>query len=385
MINAAYELKPHAKLGIIALESCKELGEKIDARLRYNDLKRNLPSPSTYLIKAKEVRFSNGEGKVTLTESVRGKDIYILCDVGNYSCTYEMFGLKCHKSPDEHFQDIKRTISAIGGKAKRITLIMPKLYAARQDRRKSRESLDCANALQELENMGIKDIITFDVHDSRVQNAVPQCSFENLYATYDIVKALMTDEKEVVKDKNNLLVISPDSGAMDRAIYYSSVLGIDVGMFYKRRDFSTFIKGQHPIVQHEYMGRSVEGKNIIIIDDMIASGESIMDLFVELKKRKANKIFVAATFALFVEGISKFNKYYEEGYFNRIYTTNLTYVSQEARDSEWLKQVDMADYISDLVVLLNHNSSVEPLLDSTENLKTLINELRYEDNLKGVF
>jgi ribose-phosphate pyrophosphokinase len=367
--------KPFGNLGIIALKSCRELGEKIDRHLREN-LEGSEKVPKSYLIDISERRFANGEGKVIINESVRGRDIYLLCDVGNYGCTYEMYGMDVPMSPDEHFQDLKRAISAIGGKSRKTTVIMPKFYSARQDRRKNRESLDCANALQELENLGIKDIITFDVHDSRVQNAVPQCSFENLYATYEIVKDFMGDEGDIVRDKDNFLVISPDSGGMDRAIYYSTVLDVDVGLFYKRRDFSRFVDGHHPIAQHEYMGRSVEDKNIIIIDDEIASGQSILDLLKELKERKAAKVFVAVSFALFVKGISQFEEYYRNGYFERIYTTNLTYVSDSARNSGWLKVCDMSGYISNLITLLNRNSSIEPLMDATNHLRELIMEAR---------
>ena len=280
------------ELGIIALESCRELGEQVNKIIQQ---KRN--TEESLLIPTNEIRFSNGEGKVKLPETVRGKDIYILCDVGNYSCTYKMFGFTNHKGPDEHFQDIKRTVSAIRGKAARITVIMPLLYQSRQHRRKGRESLDCALALQELERLGVDEILTFDVHDPNVQNAIPLLSFENLYPTYDIVKSLISNEDTLSLDKEKLLVISPDTGAMDRAIYYSSVLGVDVGLFYKRRDHSTVVNGKNPIVEHEYMGREVEGKDVLIVDDMIASGESVLDIALELKKRNAKNVYVATTFA----------------------------------------------------------------------------------------
>ena len=310
------------ELGIIALESCRELGEQVNKIIQQ---KRN--TEESLLIPTNEIRFSNGEGKVKLPETVRGKDIYILCDVGNYSCTYKMFGFTNHKGPDEHFQDIKRTVSAIRGKAARITVIMPLLYQSRQHRRKGRESLDCALALQELERLGVDEILTFDVHDPNVQNAIPLLSFENLYPTYDIVKSLISNEDTLSLDKEKLLVISPDTGAMDRAIYYSSVLGVDVGLFYKRRDHSTVVNGKNPIVEHEYMGREVEGKDVLIVDDMIASGESVLDIALELKKRNAKNVYVATTFAFFTEGLEKFNEYYSDGIIAKVYSTNLTYIS----------------------------------------------------------
>ena len=363
-------------LGIIALDSFRVVGEKINEHLKYERAKRNQPYPSTYLVPAKEVRFSNGEGKIKLMESVRGKDIYVLCDVGNYSCTYSLRGYENHMGPDEHFQDIKRALSAIGGKAKRVTVIMPLLYASRQDKRRGRESLDCAIALQDLEHLGVKDIITFDAHNPNVQNAVPLASFENLYATYDIVKTFFEDEPALLRDKNDLLIISPDSGGMERAIYYASVLDNDVGMFYKRRDFSTIVHGRNPIVQHDYLGRDVTGRNIIIIDDMIASGESILDIAGELKKRGAAKIFVATTFALFTEGAAKFNEYYEKGLIDRVYSTNLSYIPEEFLAYPWLRQVDMSRYIAQIIEHLNHSKSIEPLIDSTEKLRQTIQAYR---------
>lgn len=363
---------PYGQLGIIALDSAKELGKKVDNYLL--DLRRScgLDDEGTYLIHTEEVRFSNGEGKVVLADTVRGKDIYILSDVGNYSCTYDMYGFKNHKSPDDHFQDIKRVLSAIGGKAKRITLIMPLLYASRQHRRKGRESLDCAIALQELERLGVDDIITFDVHDPNVQNAIPLISFDNLYPTYEIVKTILLEETDVRIDKTNTLVISPDTGAMDRAIYYSSVLGLDIGLFYKRRDHSRVVNGKNPIVQHEYMGRDIEGQNILIVDDMIASGESVFDIVKELKARKAKNIYVSATFALFTAGTEKFQKFYDEGLIHRVYSTNLTYIPEEVKAAPWFKEVDMSEFMSNVINTLNHDGSIAALIDATENIKQLL-------------
>lgn len=369
---------PNGQLAIVALDSIGDLGKKIDSSLvkcRENMANREdvyLEAKDSYLIGSDTIRFSNGEGKVVLEDTVRGKDVYILCDVGNYGCTYKMFGRINHKSPDDHFQDIKRVLSAMGGKAKRITVVMPLLYASRQHRRKSRESLDCAMALQELERLGVDDIVTFDVHDPNVQNAIPLISFDNLYPTYEIVKAFLTKEKDLAINKDNMLVISPDTGAMDRAIYYSGVLGLDIGLFYKRRDYSTVINGKNPIIQHEYIGREVEGQNILIVDDMIASGESVFDIVRELKKRKAEKIFVSATFSLFTEGIEKFDKYYEDGLIERVYSTNLTYIPEEVKTRPWFREVDMSHFIAEVINNLNLDESIAPLLDATESINKLL-------------
>lgn len=364
---------PYGQLGIIALESCKELGAKIDCYLRKKREEALGEPQKTFLISTEEIRFSNGEGKVRLEETVRGKDIYILCDVGNYSCTYQMFGFTNHKGPDEHFQDIKRVVSAIGGKARRVTVIMPLLYEGRQHKRKGRESLDCSMALQELERLGVKDIYTFDVHDPNVQNAVPLMSFQNLYPTYEIVKTFLREEKELEIEKSKIITISPDTGAMDRAIYYSSVLGLDIGLFYKRRDHSKIVCGKNPIVQHEYMGRDIEGLDALVVDDMIASGESIFDIVMELKKRKARKVFVATTFALFTEGIDKFNDFYQNGLIDRVYSTNLTYIPSQVKETEWFREVDLSGFIADVINYVNCAKSIAPLLDATDLIKTLIN------------
>lgn len=355
------------ELGIIALESCRELGEQVNKIIQQ---KRN--TEESLLIPTNEIRFSNGEGKVKLPETVRGKDIYILCDVGNYSCTYKMFGFTNHKGPDEHFQDIKRTVSAIRGKAARITVIMPLLYQSRQHRRKGRESLDCALALQELERLGVDEILTFDVHDTNVQNAIPLLSFENLYPTYDIVKSLISNEDTLSLDKEKLLVINPDTGAMDRAIYYSSVLGVDVGLFYKRRDHSTVVNGKNPIVEHEYMGREVEGKDVLIVDDMIASGESVLDIALELKKRNAKNVYVATTFAFFTEGLEKFNEYYSDGIIAKVYSTNLTYISPELREAKWFNAVDMSEFLSRIINRLNYGKSIAKYMDATRIIRSLL-------------
>ncbi|MBK5241885.1 ribose-phosphate pyrophosphokinase [Clostridium sp.] len=371
---------PYCNIGIMALESSSELSNSINdilmkKRMEYVSESVNYAQgeDNSFLIKMKDIRFSNGEGKIIIEDTVRGKDIFILCDVGNYSCTYKMFGFENHKSPDDHFQDLKRVLSALGGKARRITVIMPLLYASRQHKRKHRESLDCAMGLKELEKLGVNDIITFDVHDPNVQNAIPLISFDNLYPTYEIVKMILQEEPDLLIDKTKMLVISPDTGAMDRAVYYSSVLGLDIGLFYKRRDHSKVVNGRNPIVQHEYMGREVEGQDVLIVDDMIASGESVFDIVLELKKRKANRIFVTATFALFTEGIEKFNKFYEEGLIEKIYSTNLTYLPKEVKEAKWFREADMSQFIADIIDNLNYDRSIAPLLDVTNRIKNLLN------------
>jgi len=366
-------------LGIIALQSSKEFGKQLDAHVKRLRRKAGIPCPDTFMIDAQEIRFTNGEGKIILNETVRGKDVFLICDIGNYNCTYSLYGHTNYMGPDEHFQDIKRAVSAIGGKAARINVIMPMLYASRQDRNKGRESLDCALALRELESLGVKDIITFDVHNPAVQNAVPLMSFENLYATYEIVKNFIEDESEIISDKENFLIISPDLGGMERAIYYSTVMEIDVGMFYKRRDYSRVVDGRNPIVQHEYLGRDVVGKNVIIIDDMISTGESVLEIIHDLKKRRANKIFVATTFALFTKGIAAYQELHDNGMLTAVYSTNLTYVPNDIIAKPWFKYVDMSPFAAEIVNHLNMNKSIEPILDATGRLEKHLMELWQHD------
>lgn len=376
--------EPNGRLGIIALESMREIGETIDYFLtqkRNQDTKHleDHTGQDSYLIDVKEVRFSNGEGKVVISQSVRGRDIFILCDVGNYSCTYDMFGFTNRKGPDEHFQDIKRVVSALNGRAKRVTVIMPLMYESRQHRRKYRESLDCAQALQELEKLGVQNIITFDVHDPNVQNAIPLVSFNNMYPTFNIVKKLYEVDPNLVLGNNELIIISPDTGAMDRSIYYASVLGVDVGMFYKRRDYSRVVKGKNPIVQHEYMGRDVAGMDVLIVDDMIASGESVFDIATELKKRNARRIYVATTFALFTEGLEKFEKFHAEGVIEKVFSTNLTYIPPNAFRAKWFEAVDMSGFISDIIDHINMDISIESIIDDASNIKSFLKQVAYAD------
>ena len=363
------------ELGLIVMDNCEMIGKYIDDHLlemRRNSQDEEVYTPKTFIIKKKEVRFSNGEGKIFLEESVRGKDIYIVTDIGNYNVTYTMFGRENHKSPDDHLQDIKRVLSAMAGKARRVTLMMPLLYASRQHSRKGRESLDCAMALQELEKLGVDDILTFDAHDPTIQNAVPLISFENLYPTFDIVKRFISDERELFKDPSKMLIISPDTGAMDRAVYYSGVLGFDIGLFYKRRDHSKVVKGKNPIVQHEYIGKDVKDCNILIVDDMISSGESVFDIALELKNRQAGKIFVATTYALFTEGIEKFNQFHEQGLIDRLYTTNLSYVPESARQASWFAEVDMSEFMARIINRLNHDLSISDLIDGNKSIRDLV-------------
>lgn len=357
----------NGNLGLIVMNNCKELGQKVNNWLR--EL-RGEPE-ADYIIPIEEVRFNNGEGKVRILDSVRGKDVYILTDVGNYHCEYKMFGFSNHMGPDEHFQDIKRVMSAIGGKASRVTLIMPLLYASRQHRRKGRESLDCAMSLEELKNCGVDTIITFDAHDPTIYNAIPSASFENIFPTYTILKTFIGKEGDDIF-KENMVVISPDTGAMERAIYYANVLGLDVGMFYKRRDRTRIVNGKNPIVAHEYIGGSMEGKKVLIIDDMIASGQSIIEVINEAVKRNAKEIYAVATFAFFTEGVEKFDKLYEEGKLTRVYTTNLSYIPESYHDRPWLVRADLSKFIAKVANTLNNDESISPLLECTARIRRLL-------------
>ena len=354
---------PVGPLGLIAMPGTEEIGEKVNSWLKKwqdhaeesepGDM-RTTPGVERqdFLIKVTCPRFGNGEAKGMIKESIRGYDMYILCDPGAYNVSYEMFGQRVPMSPDEHFANLKRIIAAMGGKAKRVTVIMPMLYEGRQHRRASRESLDCAMALLELEKMGVSNIITFDAHDPRVQNAIPTTGFESIMPSYQIFKALLKKDKSLRIDKQHMMIVSPDEGAIDRNIFYASVLGLDMGLFYKRRDYTRIVNGRNPIVAHEYLGDSVEGKDVFVADDMIGSGESIIDLAKELKKRKANRIFAGCTFALFTSGIDIFEKAYREGIIDRVITTNLTYRKPELAKTEWFIEADMSKYISYIIATL---------------------------------
>ncbi len=351
-------------LRLIVMSNIKEFGDKVNACLQ--GIRGETKS---YLVPIEEVRFNNGEGKVKISETIRNKDVYIISDIGNHSMTYEMFGYKNHMGPDEHFMDVKRVILAIRGQASSITVVLPLLYESRQHRRKGRESLDCALAIQELHALGIKNIITFDVHDPNVQNAAPCLSFENFYPTHTILKKFIKEEDV---DYNNLLVVSPDTGAMDRAIYYANMLNTNVGMFYKRRDLTKIVNGKNPIVQHEYMGCDVENKNVIVVDDMIASGSSMLEVAEELKKRGANKVYLVSTFALFTNGIVSFNKAHKDKIFDKLYATNLTYVNPALKKQKWFSEVDCSMFLSKIINVLNRHQSISPLLNGKDEILKLI-------------
>ncbi len=369
MSESKFEEYPYGELGIIAMKNIEGLAKEVDQLL----MKKN-NSEESYLVKITESRFSNGEGKITIDESVRGRDILIISDVGNYGMRYNMFGTQTIITPDEHFQDIKRVISAINGKASRINVMMPLLYSSRQHRRKSRESLDCAMALQELEKMGVDGIYTFDVHDPNVQNAIPLMTFENIYPTAEIVNNFLDTENITTEDleKKNMIIIAPDTGAMDRAIYYSNILKQDIGLFYKRRDYTQVVNGKNPIIEHKYIGREVEGKDILIVDDMLASGGTIIDIAKQLKEKKANRIFCAVSFALFTEGIDKFDLLNKEGYIDGVYSTNLTYIPDEIKEKKWFHAVDMSDLMSEFIHHINREESISILLDKTRGIKPIM-------------
>ena len=380
------ETIPVGSLGIISLEGCKILGDKIDKYLvkwrteRESEHKDSLAfsgyQRESYLLNAKVPRFGSGEAKGMILQSVRGTDLYLLVDVCNYSLTYSLCGHENHMSPDDHYQDLKRIIAAVGGKARRITVIMPFLYESRQHKRSSRESLDCALALQELVQMGVDNIITFDAHDPRVQNAIPLHGFETVQPAYQFIKGLLKNVKGLQIDADHMMVISPDEGGMKRAIYIANVLGLDMGMFYKRRDYTRIENGRNPIVAHEFLGSSVEGKDVIIIDDMISSGESMIETAAALKARKANRIFVFSTFGLFTNGLEKFDKAYETGLINRILTTNLIYQTEELLSREWYINCDMSKYIAYIIDTLNHDSSISDLLSPSERIQNVVSRYK---------
>ena len=377
---------PVGALGIIALTGCEEMGQKVndyivkwrkeDGHVFKDDVVFTGYEKDNYLIHAATPRFGSGEAKGVLSESIRGKDIYLMVDVCNYSLTYSLNGQINHMSPDDHFQNLKRIIAAIGGKARRVNVIMPFLYESRQHKRSSRESLDCALALQELVKMGVDNIITFDAHDPRVQNAIPLSGFETVRPTYQFVKGLLRTVKDLKIDSDHMMAISPDEGATGRAIYLANVLGLNMGMFYKRRDYTRIVDGRNPIVAHEFLGDSVEGKDVIIIDDMISSGDSMIDVAKQLKERKANRIFAAATFGLFTNGLEKFDKAYEEGIINNILTTNLIYQTPELLSRPYYINCDMSKYIALLIDTLNHDDSISSILSPSERIQHVVNKYR---------
>ncbi|MGI6772264.1 MAG: ribose-phosphate pyrophosphokinase [Clostridiales bacterium] len=374
---------PYGPLGIIATPGCEELAEKIDRYIVEWRASRESEHKSTiafagyqrdsYLVNVKFPRFGSGEGKALITQSVRGYDLFILTDVFNYGETFKMYDMVVPMSPDDHYANLKRAIAAVAGKAHRISVIMPMLYEGRQHKRSSRESLDCAIALQELcLTMGVDNIITFDAHDARVQNAIPLHSFENVSTVYQMIKALVNTVDNLKIDKENLMIISPDEGGMSRCIYYSTVLGLELGMFYKRRDYTRVVDGRNPIVAHEYLGISVEGKDVVIVDDMISSGESVLEVARKLKSMKARRIFICAAFGLFCDGLNNFNRAYKEGVIDRVFTTNLVYRSPELLACEWFTEVDMSKYVSLLIDTLNHDLSISKLLNASERINNFL-------------
>lgn len=386
---------PVGPLGLIAMPGTEKMGEKVNSWLKkwrdhteesMGDEIRTTPGfeREDFLVKVMCPRFGNGEGKGMIKESIRGYDLYILCDPGAYNVTYKMYGQDIPMGPDEHFANLRRIIAATNGKARRISVIMPMLYEGRQHRRASRESLDCAMMLQDLERMGVSNLITFDAHDPRVQNAIPTGGFESFMPSYQILKALLKKDKTLWIDKDHMMIVSPDEGAIDRNIFYASVLGLDMGMFYKRRDYTRIVNGRNPIVAHEYMGNTVEGKDIFVADDIISSGESVIELARELKKRKANRIFAAATFALFTNGLEEYDRAYQEGIIDRVISTNLTYRRPEVAEREWFLEADMSKYISYIIATLNHDRSVSRLLNPYDRIHALLKRYEREQQEAGI-
>ena len=376
------ETIPVGPLGIIAMPGCEALCDKIDKYLvkwranQASEHQQNIAfygyQRDTYKVNVSLPRFGSGEAKGVVNESVRGFDLYIITDVFNYSCTYNMYGMEVPMSPDDHYADLKRVISAISGKAKRITSLMPMLYEGRQHKRSSRESLDCALALQELVNLGVDNIMTFDAHDKRVQNAIPNGSFENIMPTYQMIKSLVNSVEDLHVDKDHLMVISPDEGALHRCIYFATQLGVNLGMFYKRRDYTRVVNGRNPIVEHQYLGDSVEGKDIIIVDDMISSGESMLEVCSKLKGLKAGRIFVCTTFGLFCNGLEVFDEAYKNGTFYRVFTTNGVYQTPELLSRDWYESVDLSKYSAYFLDTLNHDMSVSSLLDCSDKIEKIL-------------
>ena len=382
------ETMPDGALGLIPLKSCEELGAKVDQYLvgwrekrehaHKNEAAFKGYHRDSYIISTSVPRFGTGEAKGVIKESVRGYDLYLMVDVTNYSLTYSVSGHENHMSPDDHYADLKRIIAAVGGKARRITAIIPLLYESRQHKRTARESLDCALALQELTAMGVDNIITFDAHDPRVQNAIPLKGFETVQPAYQFIKGILKNCDDLKLDNDHLMIISPDEGGTNRAVYLANVLGVDMGMFYKRRDYSKIVEGRNPIVAHEFLGTSVEGKDVIIIDDMISSGESMIDVATELKKRKANRIFVVSTFGLFTNGLERFDKAVEDGTIYKVVTTNLTYQTPELLSRPYYINCDMSKYIAYIIDTLNHDSSISDLLNPYDRIQKLVSKYKKE-------
>ena len=371
MAKIDFKHTPYGDLALISMRGCEDIASKVDYYLKQW---RGADESDSFIVKPQCPRFGTGEAKAVLKHTARGVDAYILCDCFNYSVEYKMYGRSVPMSPDDHFQDLKRVIAALGGKARRITVIMPMLYEGRQHRRTARESMDCAMALQELVAIGVKNIITFDAHDPRVNNAIPLDGFDNVQAAYQMIKALLKTVPDIKLDRDHTMIVSPDEGGMSRCIYYSSVLGLELGMFYKRRNYSVIVNGRNPIEAHEFLGNDITGKDLIIVDDMISSGESTLDIAVKLKERGAKRIFVFSTFGLFVEGLDKFDEYYKNGYIDKVFPTNLIYQTPELLSREWYCSVNMAKYIALLVETLNYDNSISKLLDPVDRIKKIVKE-----------
>ena len=373
MAKVDFKHTPYGDLAIISMNGCEDISAKVD---HYLKKWRDAEEDETYIVKPHCPRFGTGEAKAVLKHTARGVDAYILCDCFNYSVEYKMYGKTVPMSPDDHFQDLKRVIAALGGKARRITVIMPMLYEGRQHRRTARESMDCAMALQELVSIGVKNIITFDAHDPRVNNAIPLDGFDNVQATYQMIKALLKSVPDIKLDREHTMIVSPDEGGMGRCIYYSSVLGLELGMFYKRRNYSVIVNGKNPIEAHEFLGTDIKGKDLILVDDMISSGESMLDISAKLKERGANRIFVFSTFGLFVDGLEKFDEYYNNGLIDKVFTTNLIYQTPELLSREWYCSVDMSKYIALLIDTLNYDNSISRLLDPVDRIHKAVAEYK---------
>ena len=367
----------YGELSVIGMRGCEEFAAQVDYYLK--EWRRH-GGEESFLVKADCPRFGTGEAKALLHQSLRGHDLYIICDTFNYGVTYKMYGQEVPMSPDDHYADLKRIIASVGGKARRVTVIMPMLYEGRQHKRSSRESLDCATMLQELVQMGVSNIITFDAHDPRVQNAIPLSGFDDVKPTYQMIKALVKNVPDVSLDKDDLMIISPDEGAMGRCMYFSSVLGIDIGMFYKRRNYSIVVNGKNPIEAHEYLGKDLTGKDVIIVDDMISSGESLIDVAMQIKEKGAKRVFAFTTFGLFTDGFDKFDKAYAEGIFDKIFTTNLVYRRPELYTKEWYVEVNMCKYVSYIIDTLNHDETISELLNPVKRIHNLVEKHKKEQN-----
>ena len=363
----------YGELSVIGMRGCEDFTQQVDSYLKEW---RHHDSETTYVVESNCPRFGSGEAKGTVHQSLRGNDVYIICDVFNHGVKYKMYGQTVPMSPDDHFQDLKRIIGAIGGKARRISVIMPMLYEGRQHKRSGRESLDCALALQELVNMGVTNLITFDAHDPRVQNSIPLHGFEDVRSAYQMIKAMLKNYPDIEIDPDKTMIISPDEGGMGKCMYYSSVMGIDLGMFYKRRDYSIIVNGKNPIVAHEYLGRDVKDKDVIIVDDMISSGDSVIDVARQLKDKGAKRIFVFATFGLFCNGLENLDKAHEEGVIDKIFTTNLVYRMPELLEREWYSEVNMCKYVAYIIDTLNHDRTISHLLDQSKKIHTILDKYK---------